>query len=65
MKNSQICKPNFTSLPPVVTIYDEIDAHIGGRAVKAMAQLRKEKKNVFASYERLYERGHTSGGRQC
>ena len=30
---------NYTSLSPIVTIYDEIDAHIGGRAVKAMAQL--------------------------
>jgi DNA repair ATPase RecN len=30
---------NYTSLVPITTIYDEIDAHIGGRAVKAMAQL--------------------------
>jgi DNA repair ATPase RecN len=30
---------NYTSLLPITTIYDEIDAHIGGRAVNAMAQL--------------------------
>ena len=30
---------NYSSLLPIATIYDEIDAHIGGRAVKAMTQL--------------------------
>jgi DNA repair ATPase RecN len=39
---------NYTSLPPIVTIYDEIDAHIGGRAVKAMAQLLVQQSQTSA-----------------
>ena len=30
---------NYTSLSPIATIYDEIDAHIGGSAVRAMSQM--------------------------
>jgi DNA repair ATPase RecN len=38
---------NYTSLLPIAIIYDEIDAHIGGRAVKAMAKLLVQQSSMF------------------